>query len=1246
MSKTITKKINKKTKKSTKINPKKFSKKPIIKSIDKPTNLTDIDFDKLIHIVETSTKHHFIAIEFNKKPVNNIANLGAKVNQKARLERSGEYYGIGVEILESIRPLLTNRLISKILKLLKQENLTSPLKILDLNSLDELHYVLHYWLKNATTVYDDCLNSYDKPYPEYDQWIRTVRSDPLNCKIRLTEIGFNEKTGGSVVPADWIDKEFDSGISLHKEMDKLETRIGKPPATYAIIHSMMIQKQDSIIEDITNTEFDYLFYVDLIDNKLVSKLVSKISKKPYQYIKYDNTVIGFCLEDILTTKSQNNKKPREVGLYVSRLQKSIRRGRFGSQIMRETIDAINESPNYNLPEHGFMRVSASKQLVWRLFISILEDCRPYVTCGNELSLLDLILLVLITQKCLEYKFTDNLLELIKITALLAQYNDTKSDLFNWRKFTESTKTPINSESDYHTAISLALSNVIMMSGDTRMLKKLYSANFVFKEFKRPKCNSVLGLTSNNFKLTDKDTYQDIMLTSIDHHCKPNIILYYQACIPVSLTTREISSYIWKISSSYNIRSGKPENNVDQVLRSVQNFLLEKPTKISNETGNTFLNYSCNGIEPDNKTRRTSFLILFGSKYKFGGKDVMLAGTKKNPVKIKTKNEWTYSKDIAVINAYPKKYIYTKYLDPPFGFKWTKPKFWTEVIDGKPYVDGTNIDFFDGSIALKSITPLVTRKCNKYTTSLITTFFSGLDIELENIIDVRNKSKPQIVNWANTIDLNDIDLELVRCTYTKIFNQFNNTIMIGPCDRSGNKMHNSINYKLEGKLWAIFNLLHYLYPKTINPNSTLNFSLNRSTQGYIHLIKSLEQLLFVGKNITGLVPTISTKLWDHQQETVNTIMAKFTDGYHGFGDASDVGSGKTLTSLSLASKLIDSNNDIHSGILVLLPGNKLIATWQDEIDKHTKNFDVKLHKPSGNIGKIKRNTIVISTMGRQRDNPINHKWLLVIIDECLSVQNKNALQTEQAFIQSLLAKYLVMMSATFFRTRFDKLYYMLKMLQTGLPERKQYLETILAESIVAKVPLSGMKWTTNINKFQLNSLTRELYSKIVDKDLSVEAKYAKLNSLLVSNKEVNNVVVKQLSKLILELSKQGCRCLIYARSQDEAKLWSENLKIPIYPKKGDHCIVTYHDGTYGLNDLVIYNTIVMRPPTPDSLPQIKGRLARPGQKNNNLRIEYFVFENTIEEGLLIRLEIASKFVHQYIMPLAKFYNISVNHQKYK
>jgi hypothetical protein len=220
-----------------------------------------------------------------------------------------------------------------------------------------------------------------------------------------------------------------------------------------------------------------------------------------------------------------------------------------------------------------------------------------------------------------------------------------------------------------------------------------------------------------------------------------------------------------------------------------------------------------------------------------------------------------------------------------------------------------------------------------------------------------------------------------------------------------------------------------------------------------------------------------------------------------------------------------------------------------------------------------------------------------------------------------------------------------MLKTDLPERREYLETILLESIVSQISKNKRKWTSNFNYFELDTSSRKEYDAINRTNLSTEAKFSKLTSLLVSNPRVNILVTEQLAELVKKMEKKKHKCLIYARAMAEAKLWSDSLGIPIYPKKGQHCIVTYNDGTYGLNDLVIYDTIIMRPPAPDKLPQIQGRLSRPNQKSDNLFIEYFVLRDTIEEGLILRMNIASQFLQKYIMPLSKFYDVSVNYQKY-
>ncbi|XWV24654.1 putative helicase [Tupanvirus deep ocean] len=1225
--------------------------------------MDEIDYGNLIRTVEKYTKKSYQAYYRNGQLVPNLANLGGKIGEIVKRDRPGEYYGLAVQLLEDFKPLLTDRFVIRILSMLKREDYVTPLELLGLSSLDQLQYILHTWFQKATTEYNGVFKKYKKKYPIFDDWIHSVTHDPLLGKIKIVEIGQNQNTGNSVVPSEWIDKEFENARQLHKEMDELDTRIGKPPVTFAVIYSMTIQKNDTIIKNIKDEKYDKIFYIDLVGNKFDSNMTTKM-RKGYQYVKYKNILVGFVLNDILEPKGNiegehTQSKIKEVGLLVSRLQKSIRRGRNGSKALIETIDALNVSPNYNLPEHGFLRVSASKQLVWRLFITILEDCRPYQPI-DEPSLLDLLLLVLITQKVQEYKFTKPVLDAIKLLALLAQYNDTPGDWYDWRSLPKAEDTPLKENSDFHNAISLAINNIIMMPGDNKMLRQYYSDKVnIYEPFMVPD-----DLESKVWKKTVsikkylhhiQSVYDDIVLSSFDPHSKTYIILYYQACIPISMTTKQISGYIWDQSSSYNIRSGKPHPKIDEVLRSIQKYFLQESLNLKNGNSDKTIDKEpsqqkitkIKNITPNDNAKRTSFLILFGRKYKYGGKDVILSGTKDMPARVKIENEWTNYYDKSLLNAYPEKTINLNDIDPPFGFKWKKTKVTTQIVDGKPMVNNKYIPYFDGSSMIESATPNVDNKINKMHYQIIIQILSGLDISFETLLGFREKKQKEIVDWLpKSTDIKKLNMELIKLAYTKIFNQFNNIIMVGPVSRSGHKMQNSINYMLEGKLWAVFNLFTFLYPDTFKPNGAVNFFIKKETPGYVHLIQTLEKILFDNNIINGPVPSIKTELWDHQKDSVNKIISGFRNGKFGFGDASDVGAGKTLTSIKIAADLIKENNKTYSGILVLLPGNKLLKTWKDELEKHTEGFDIIFQKNNADIGSIKRNTIVITTMGKMRDHPINHKWLLLIIDECLTVQNRNALWTESAWKQSMMSKHLVMMSATFFRTRFDKLYYMLKMLRTGLPEKREYLDTILSESIVSQVSKVKRKWTSKFNYFELDVQSRKQYDAINRSDLSLELKFAKLSSLLVSSSKTNSIVTEQLAALVKKLEKNKQRCLIYARAADEAKLWSDKLNIPIYPTKGTHCIVTYNDGTYGLNDLVIYNTIIMRPPPPDKLPQIKGRLDRPGQKTDDLYIEYFVLKDTIEEGLILRLNIASQFLQKYIMPLAKFYDVSVNYKKYQ
>lgn len=546
---------------------------------------------------------------------------------------------------------------------------------------------------------------------------------------------------------------------------------------------------------------------------------------------------------------------------------------------------------------------------------------------------------------------------------------------------------------------------------------------------------------------------------------------------------------------------------------------------------------------------------------------------------------------------------------------------------------------------------------------------------------REKNDNRVFDWKSQVIVNDsFRSKIWNQVYSKIFISDTNGVngkyilTIGPCDRHGKKTNNSISYHFEGIIYRQICLLEALYPFALKRiGDSLRWKINKNVPEYYHMIDMIKELcnsrnviIKTHNNTKNDVEIkINTNLWDHQKKTSERIFKGYIyEGKRGFGDASHVGAGKTLCALSICQKLytyshnvknvnIQKNNiqknNIHEfgGFLVLVPQIQLIKTWIDEITKHTTGFDIITQSANGDLDPsyvINKNTIVISTMGRIRDHPIHHQWFLVIIDECLSVQNKEALQTEEAWRQSseCSSKYgILLLSATFFRSRFDKMLYMMKMLKTGLPETKEYLDAILNESIVSNMTSISREWIININRIELNQKQKQQYNDIYKKNYSKgsETLYTALTKYIYDNVNYIDIFYDIITKL------SNRKILIYTKSKTEADGIIESSRnidnlISRYPDKtGKHVVLSYSEGTYGLNDLVIYDTILMRPPEPDKLPQIKGRLDRPGQKSNKLNIEYVVLKDTIEEASIIRLEMCNNFYSNYLMPLATFYDIA-------
>ena len=284
-----------------------------------------------------------------------------------------------------------------------------------------------------------------------------------------------------------------------------------------------------------------------------------------------------------------------------------------------------------------------------------------------------------------------------------------------------------------------------------------------------------------------------------------------------------------------------------------------------------------------------------------------------------------------------------------------------------------------------------------------------------------------------------------------------------------------------------------------------------------------------------LPQILSTLWPHQQRSVAATLAGVRVGKLGFADASTVGAGKTLTALAtvvqIAAHLRERGVRRH-GALVLLPEPSLIKEWLLELGKHTSGFHVveqvrtpgaralppletglrisralslasplaraqrltptraeqredgslfsltyaKSHPP------IDANTIVLSTLDRVSAHTFVRQaaWDFVVIDECLAVQNAAAKRCPSAWRQiEVSTAGVLMLSATFFRSKYASLFYMIRMLRSPLPRTLEFLPALIHEHIVCEVPETERTWAMEGDAVPLATVEMARYRQTID-----------------------------------------------------------------------------------------------------------------------------------------------------------------------
>ncbi len=1263
----------------------------------------------------------------NKKLLKNVANLGGDKGTCLFVNRNGEYNGIVIELQERVYPLYLDIYVHSIY-LNIESNYTKNLEIIEKFNLSKLYQEysndIFRFIVDKFLIFNNCKPLYldypkimnnlkNKDIDRLDDLIRLDPHDLIPCPIKVISTG-------SLLPEDWIGKIFDSGESFHKAIDNLDSRINKPPVTFLANYYMEYVKEKKIPELTELENLDKLKNVwvqDIKTGKFIqytnkSKLIPEI-KNYIQINCLDESNPLYILFSTSNTFDLSNPtlQSNSIGFNVSLMQKSFRRGIGTLDNLVESIEKLSKTKPYNNPEYQYELVSGSRQLVWRYFISIIEDIQIY-SSDKYLDIFDLVIYSYIFHNYPKFIINSNLVtKLIDLGKLLLILNTH----VNFRLYPEDNSNKYDLDSRYQISLGISHNYMPGMKGDKKMIRCLLT--FIKS---KPKLFSIDQLEiklKDYIKEKEQIKYTDLIYKKIgyyaglDLHSNPQMIVQvhnslYSLDKKKSIDLETCSGLIWDTSSSFNYRYHKMKwNKLNDLIYLIQynwlNSQIDTNTnllKISDDytnklwTGELDLNINLSNLEWKKTNSLIDYNKLIYKQDKKLGKmikpnhicQILLSSQYKNNFWYKSKNtkpiytndqiKFKYTENIVDFESDQELYenifkMYLEYLKShsiKIGNNEYKISIETKndlikiKINGFECIEinkNKTIEYLDSTYLIVNLDPVYSSNLDlnstlyKILSSLINCDSNQITTFANYKSIIKLQQKPNYLIKTNLIQniLPEIKQILLSRVLTSLEDKLDRTtLIIGQIDRSGKSNGDSVDSNTEGYLLRLFNIFAVMfgcfhrvseYKFQIDTKSPV-FRYWLESMGY-QFVNTFDKKTFEANKEKNKI--IKTKLWEHQIKVRDMITGNIIRfNQKGFGDASEVGSGKTLTALSIIEFI--NNLTPNANYLVLVPNTNLYQVWVDEIKSHCENVSCYTQESDGkwvnSITSIIKDCvgIYVSTMGRNRDNQLTKPINFVIIDECLSVQNKDSKWTIKAFEQVVRAKYgVLMLSATFFRTRFDKLFFMLKMLNTGLPTKSEYLDTILNTAIGANIKTNRIKWETHTNKIKMSNKFYSEYNgnKIADKFES----YIKLKKYLNTHVKFQDLVKLKITELV----GLGRKILLYVESQTQLEEFEEyvesnKLEWGFYPDITKNvCVLSKHKGTYGINNLVGYNTIVMKPPEPDKLPQIKGRLDRPGQKSLTLYLEYIVIADTIEELDIVKLELSNTFYRGHIVPLANYYD---------
>jgi hypothetical protein len=481
------------------------------------------------------------------------------------------------------------------------------------------YYGLDTWLEfnKFNLIFD---KHYDKNEIDTDiqekigRHIKRERHHPISGRFKIISCGCNSKKKEPVVPIEWIGKTFGNGNDLHLQMDKLDSRKGEPPTMYCAISSMSLLEEKIWIssKDFTKKFCSnkkmvcYVVYLNDMDSVQSNKLLNMNNLLDLcDSINFEGFIHIGNYEDKNTNKNTElwigldsdliNKKPEKisyakirdkvsksiflkkhigsgsVGYMSSLIQKCFRRGDFNSTLLETTLNRLNKSVPYNLPDHGFALVSGTRQMLWRSFISIIEDVKGYMvdhtSTSSAIDMRSLVLLASISNTDPSIQISEDGMNIITNTMTTLQ---SYSELWDWRKYTEENNPKIlynfldpkqkdNDINQIKDAICLSMVCMPMMSNDKKMLAKALSyvrdSKNCIEEF------SNICSTKNNItfpKHIDK-TILGTCKGAMDMHCNPTMLITLQSMTNLDLNfdyfpeLQRLGAFIWNNVSRYNYR---------------------------------------------------------------------------------------------------------------------------------------------------------------------------------------------------------------------------------------------------------------------------------------------------------------------------------------------------------------------------------------------------------------------------------------------------------------------------------------------------------------------------------------------------------------------------------------------------------------------------------------------------------------------------------------------------------------------